>query len=237
MKKNFQSGFTLIEVIVAMSIFSFIAMATATAIGRGMAVKKRAEREWDETHGIRTAMNFLTRDISLAFHVKKPAAEGAFFTQDHSRWFKTYFNGRSDQLHFTSLSNRRLYDNTHESEGCEVGYALISSSEKERDSEKSGQYSLSRRKSPIIDEDQEKGGEPFILIEHIKEVQFKYYSQKKDRWFEEWDTSKRDTEDRFPEAVEIKLIVLQNQKEIEYSTKIMVANPNNEELQPQGQTP
>ena len=237
MKKNFQSGFTLIEVIVAMSIFSFIAMATATAISRGMAVKKRAEREWEETHGIRTAMNFLTRDISLAFHVKK-GVQDAFFTQDSGRWFKTYFKGQSDHLSFTSLSNRRLYDNTHESEICEVGYAL-SRSEKE-DSEKNGQYFLSRRKSPIVDEDQERGGEPLPLLEHIKEIQFKYYSQKQDRWSEEWDTSRRDTENRFPEAVEIKLIVLLNQKEVEYSTKIIVANPNNEEppqQQGQGQNP
>ncbi|MBI3017957.1 MAG: type II secretion system protein [Deltaproteobacteria bacterium] len=230
MKKKSQSGFTLIEIIVAMSIFSFIAMATATSISRGMAVKKRAEREWDETHGIRTAMNFLNRDISLAFHVKKPP-QGAFFTQDSSRWFKTYFKGQADQLSFTSLSNRRLYTNTHESEVCEVGYSLTSS-EKEEDSEKNGRYSLSRRKSPVIDEDQERGGDPFTLIDHLKEIQFKYYSQKQDRWSEEWDTSRRDTEDRFPDAVEIKFIVLQNQKEVEYSTKIMVANPNNEEIQP-----
>ena len=245
MKKNPSSGFTLIEIIVAMSIFSFIAMATATAISRGMAVKKRAEREWDETHGVRTAMAFLTRDISLAFHVKKPL-QGTFFTPERSRWFKTYFNGRSDQLQFTSLSNRKLYDNRHESELCEVGYTLTSNSEKERDSEKSGQYVLTRRKSPIIDEEQERGGEPFPVVEHVKEIQFKYYSQKKDRWLEEWDTSKRDMEDLFPDAVEIKLRVLQNQKEVEYSTKIMIANPNNEDLQSpqqpgqgqgQGQTP
>ncbi len=224
------SGFTLIEVIVAMSIFSFIAMATATAISRGMAVKKRAEREWEETHGVRTAMNFLSRDISLAFHVKKTATQSAFATPDRSRWFKTYFNGQSDQLSFTSLSNRRLYNNIHESELCEVGYSLLSTDMK-KESEKSGQYSLTRRKSPIIDEDWERGGEPLTLLDYIKEIQFKYYSQKQDRWFEEWDTSKRDFEDRFPEAVEIKLIVLYNQKEVEYSTKIMVSNPNNEEIQ------
>lgn len=236
MKKKSRAGFTLIEVIVAMSIFSFIAMATTTAISRGMAVKKRAEREWEETHGVRTAMNFLNRDIALAFHIKKPT-QGTFFTPESSRWFKTYFKGESNRVSFTSLSNRRLYDNTHESEMCEVGYSLVSSSEKERGGEQSG-HALARRKSAIIDEDQERGGEPLTLTEHVKEIQFKYYSQKQDRWLEEWDTSKRDTEDRFPDAVEIKLLVVQNQKEVEYSTKIMVANPNNEDLQspqPQGQ--
>ena len=214
-------------------------MSTGSRNARGMAVKRRAEREWEETHGVRTAMNFLTRDISLAFHIKKPA-QGSFFTPDRSRWFKTYFKGRSDQLHFTSLSNRKLYDNTHESEVCEIGYLLTAHSEKEG----AGQYVLSRQKSPIIDEDEEKGGEPFALMEHVKEIQFKYYSQKKDRWSEEWDTEKRDFEDLFPDAVEVKLLVLQNQKEIPYVTKIMIANPNNEELQPpqqqgqgQGQQP
>lgn len=227
-------GFTLIEVVVAMSIFSMIALGTSTGVTRGLTVKKKVEKEWDEVHGIRTALFRLERDISLAFHIKKPAATGFASLDTQNKWFKTFFIGKPEQLHFTSLSHRKLYSNLHESEMAEVGYRLIAH---EEDMSK---YRLVRREDPIIDEDSEKGGEEFPLLENIHKLTFRFFSKKQDRWFDEWDTSRRDFEDQFPEAVEVKFSFKMttghplgrgepsNEKEQEYIAKILISNPNNE---------
>lgn len=217
-----KKGFTLIEILIAMIIFSFIALGTGGAISRGLNVKKRVEKEWEEIHGIRTTLNIMSRDISLAFHVSKKAKSSMFGAADQNLWFKTYFIGKSNDLQFTSVSHRRYYQKTHESDLCEVGYRM------ETDSEDSSFYQLIRREDPIVDEEQNKGGIEHKVIGGIKELEFKYYSLKQERWLDEWDTSRRDYEDTFPEAIQIKLTFHKDDKDYEYSTKVLISSPNNE---------
>ncbi len=215
-------GFTLIEILIAMAIFSFIALGTGGAISRGLNVKKRTEKEWEEIHGIRTTLNLLQRDIGLAFHVPKKTKGSMFGSADESKWFKTYFIGKSNNLEFTSLAHRKYYSGTHESDLCEIGYRI------ETDEDDSSFSQLVRRIDPIVDEEQDKGGSEFKVVGGIKGIEFKFYSLKQDRWLDEWDTSRRDFEDTFPEAVHIKLILKKGDQELEYSTKVLISSPNNE---------
>lgn len=219
-------GFTLIEVLIAMAIFSFIALGTSEAIRRGFNVKKVVEDQWNAIHGVRSAFVIMQRDIHLAFH--KPLDSSDSFGGDTGEmWFVGFFIGKSEALHFTSLSHRKLYENVHESELNEVGYQLSA------DPEKSGKNRLLRRSSVIVDQDHERGGEEDLLLEDIKEVQFRYFSKERDLWFEEWDTERIDFKDKFPDAVEIKLIVFEKrggkEETVEYVSKILIALPNNKE--------
>lgn len=224
MKRN---GFTLIEVLISMSIFSFIAVGTGGAVSRGTSVKNRVEKEWQEIHSLRTAYRILDRDLYLAFHHLKEKKSTTFFTpKDESLWFKSFFFGKSDRLYFTSLANRRLYTNTHESELCEIGYELHPN-EKHSDL-----MDLKRRKSTLIDDNKEKGGEFLVILEGIKSFEFQYYSKKQDRWHEDWDAGHRDFEDQFPDAVQVKYTLVKEDQTLEYQHTILVAHPNNE--QPKG---
>ena len=141
-------GFTLIEVLVAMAIFSFIALGTSEAIRRGFNVKKVVEDQWNAIHGIRSALSIMQRDIHLAFHKPLDSPDSFDFGEgSRERWFKGFFLGKSEELHLTSLSHRRLYENVHESELNEVGYRLSA------DPEKAGKNHLLRRSSVIVDAD------------------------------------------------------------------------------------
>ncbi|MEK7791301.1 MAG: type II secretion system protein GspJ [Deltaproteobacteria bacterium] len=215
-------GFTLIEVLVAMAIFSFIALGTSEAIRRGFNVKKVVEDQWNAIHGIRSALSIMQRDIHLAFHKPLDSPDSFDFGEgSRERWFKGFFLGKSEELHFTSLSHRRLYENVHESELNEVGYRLSA------DPEKAGKNHLLRRSSVIVDEDHERGGEEDLLLENIKEVEFRYFSKERDRWFEEWDPERIDFKNKFPDAVEVKLIVFEKGEPVEYVSKVLIALPNN----------
>src|SRR3989338_7988429 len=102
------SGFTLIEILIAMAILAFIATGTGAAVVRGIQVKKRVETEWQKAHGIRTALRILERDIYLAFHEKQKKSPFGFRSSDQDLWFKSFFKGKEDHLFFTSSSHRRI---------------------------------------------------------------------------------------------------------------------------------
>lgn len=216
------TGFTLIEVLVAMAIFSFIALGTSEAIRRGFHVKKVVEDQWNAIHGVRSALSVMQRDIHLAFHQSLDSPASFDFGIDRREmWFKGFFIGKSEEIHFTSLSHRKLYENVHESELNEVGYRLSA------DPEKAAKFHLLRRSSVIVDEDHERGGEEDLLIEDIKGVEFRYFSKERDRWFDEWDTERTDFRNKFPDAVEIKLTVFEKEEPVEYVSKVLIALPNN----------
>lgn len=214
-----KNGFTLIEVLVALTIFAFIAVGTATAVTRGLQVKKRVEEEWNKIHRIRTTLNIIRRDFYLAFH--KRAEKKGFSGGSQEGWFRTFFQGKETFVNFTSLSHRRLYENTHETELCEIGYALTA------DPKALTQKNLTRRLEIYVDDDPERGGKTQVLLENVKELTFKYFSSEKDRWYDDWDSSHSDYRDKFPYAIEVSFILMEGEKEIPYSTKVLLAHPNN----------
>lgn len=125
-------------------------------------------------------------------------------------------------MDFTSLSHRRLYENRHESEMCEIGYHLV----EERGI--SGRKQLARRFSTYIDDQPEKGGDSQAILDSVEKLQFRFYSKKDDRWHEAWDSEHIDFRDRFPEAVEIQLTLARRGEKVTYTTQVPLAFPNNE---------
>ncbi len=208
---NTRQGFTLIEVLIALAIFSMIAAGTATAVMRGLSVKKKVEKEWESHQAIRATLTIMTQDISLAFHKSKTQGLG-FQTPERDKWFKSFFVGKSKELNFTSLSHRKQYENTHESELCEIGYQLQ-------------EKNLLRRLSTSPDADYDKGGKTQVLLENVENIEFRYYMKSKNHWYDHWDFEHSDYRDKFPEAVEVILTRHENAKKITVPTKIKVQLP------------
>jgi len=225
MRLKNKSGFTLIEILVALAIFSFIAIGTATAVTRSLKVKRMIESQWQSVHAIRTAIMVMNRDIYLAFHKLSAARPFGFGASDRDKWFRSYFKGKLNTIQFSSLSNRRLYASTHESELAEVEYKLTS------DAEILDRQNLSRRTTPFIDDNPEEGGKFLVLLESVKDLKFRYFDKANDRWSEDWDSSHSDFRNRFPDAVEVTITLLKNKKELNYTTKIILGAPNNVKAQ------
>ena len=217
-----RGGFTLIEILVAMAIFAFIALGTAGAVSRSLKVKKITEEQWDRIHAVRTALSIMTRDLYLAFHRQRPERMFGSRVSDRERWFKSYFKAKEDHIFFTSLSHRKLYENRHESELSEISYTLTP------DPDRPDRKNITRRSSPYIDDNPEEGGKSQIILSNVKTAAFRFYSKKNDRWTTDWDTEHRDFGDQFPDAVEIKFTLLTKDREKTYTTKVILAHADND---------
>lgn len=65
MKKN---GFTLLEVIIAMSIMAFLTVMVSQSMRRSADFKQKIQKSIDQRSAINSAMRIIERDINLAFH-------------------------------------------------------------------------------------------------------------------------------------------------------------------------
>ena len=61
-------GFTLIEVIIAMVLLSFISLFTVEAIQRALKTKTKVQGEIDKNSTVRDALRIMERDINMAFN-------------------------------------------------------------------------------------------------------------------------------------------------------------------------
>jgi len=63
-------GFTLLEIMIGMTLFAFISVFTTTAIQSNLADKKRIERRIDTENEVRTALQLIIEDFRRAFNYR-----------------------------------------------------------------------------------------------------------------------------------------------------------------------
>lgn len=64
------AGFTLLEIVIAVSILAFISLFVARTIQKGMEAKVKIQRDIDRTVSLREALNLVARDVENAFHYR-----------------------------------------------------------------------------------------------------------------------------------------------------------------------
>lgn len=69
------SGFTLIEVIVAMAIMAFLSIFTVQSIQRALNTKSKVQKDIDRNATVRDALRIMERDINMAFNYRDPYIE------------------------------------------------------------------------------------------------------------------------------------------------------------------
>lgn len=70
MKTSDVKGFTLIEVVVAISLLAVISLFTVNALTRALQTKRKIQGQIDKTSTLRDALRVMERDINMAFHYK-----------------------------------------------------------------------------------------------------------------------------------------------------------------------
>ena len=138
-----------------------------------------------------------------------------------------HFIGKREELHFASLSHIRSYNDAPESEQSEVSYFLQNC--KSRSEEGKVTKCLWRRTSPYIDDKPEEGGSKIVLLENVKSLNFRYFGPNKEDWVEEWSSksSGDGTQNIFPNAVEINIVLVKNEKDFAHSIIAELRFPNN----------
>ncbi len=222
MKRN--TGFTLLEVLLALAIFTIIGIATVRQITQIQFTKDTAFAEMDLYNEMRTAVSIFRYDVGQAFHVLYDdlGEEAKQAVQQGQQAPHTLFDGRRRELVFTSLSHRVYYQERRESEQTEISYFL---------QKKQGAkfQSLMKRESPFIDADLYQGGSVYTLIDNVTDLDFSYWDDKNQKWIDDWNSDSGSNRDRFPMAVKIKIAVQTPAgKKLAFETEIKVAFTNND---------
>lgn len=210
-----RTGFTLLEVVIAVAITAFIGLTLGYALNSTATAKDVMESQAERYRMLRTAMNRMEREISAAYISDRYDSKRYRDAFDRP----TNFVGTKEKLMFSSLAHQRLYADAKESDQMVVEYQVKSSTEKgvrNRDD-------LMRREKPLLEERMDRGGTEDVLFEGIKQLEFQYWDTEKKLWTNEWDTRRSDRKSILPTRVKITLIAAdETGKEMKYITQARV---------------
>ncbi len=194
-----RAGMTLIEIMVAVTIFASMGALIYGGFAQTARAKKLLEGQLDRYHAISTAIERMNRELVSAYvsvHVNP---------NQSLRSMRTAFIGRDsgfgDRLDFNSLSHVRMYRDAKESDQNELSYFLT-------DAPKGDSKLLARRMQPRPDDEPGKGGRVEILLEDVLELEFEYLDPVSKEWVRTWDsTSAAAQMNRLPLQVKIMITV------------------------------
>jgi general secretion pathway protein J len=193
-------GFTLLEVILAVTVLALIGTMIYGGFSQTALNKARVEEDVDHSRIVHMALERMVRELTMAFvstHVNPSldlrVSNTAFIGTD---------NARDDRIDFTSFSHRRLYRNARESDQNEISYFVT------QHPEDPDVMVLARREQNRIDEDPRKGGKSQILVENVEELNIEYFDPLLSEWIDSWDTVNTLAQpNRLPTQVRIRLSV------------------------------
>ena len=232
---NFRSqnnGFTLLEVLIAMVILSFISLAIYQATVETFKLREVLSNEGDFHNGIRLALDVVQRDVSQIFSplpmlppksttAKPPDARDmdtimGEFGQTTQYWGgaldktgirSSHFIGADTKMSFISTSHIRIYKDAPESELAKISFELKTD---EGNRDVPGALLLIKTESPNVfeeDDRRDKSAVSFPLLHGIKKFRIQYYRRDKQQWSSSWDSESSDTKDLFPDRIKIELEV------------------------------
>jgi general secretion pathway protein J len=189
----------LVEIMVAITVLALVATVVFSGLSQMMRNKERVEASLERSHVIRSALERMARELSMAFvstHV--PRAGTATVA--------TCFIGQSrlggTRLDFTSFSHHRLYRDAHESDQNELSYFVTT------DPEDSDKKVLARREQRRIDDDPQHGGRVEVLVPDIERFELEYLDSVTGEWTDSWDsTGTASQPNRLPIQIKIRLTV------------------------------
>jgi len=207
-------GFTLIEVLVALTVMSMIAVTIWAATSQTTRTRQVIQESHDKHHQVRVAFDMLTRDLTSAFlslnrAQLEPSHDTVFIGEDH---------GETDRVDFAAFTHERRYFDVKESDQCEVGYFLAP------DEEEPEQMNLVRRESPTLDAEPLEGGQHLVLIEDVTAFDLQYFDMVMNEWQDTWDTTEVTGEQMvLPMQVRIRIVARDRRgDDVAYATQVPI---------------
>lgn len=181
-----QQGFTLLEVLMAMSIFAILGLASYHLLSGEMHTQKALEQASNSQYYWQRGVLRLTQDLQQAinrsiredYSDREPAMRGASDSITFTR------QGWSNPLHRQRSDLQR------------VDYRIAA---------KSDSYYLRRSYWPHLD--RSPGSEPVqqLLLPDVQQVQFRYFHQKRKQWLPLWPPLE-EPDIGLPQAIEVTLM-------------------------------
>ncbi len=187
-------GFTLVELMIAVSITAIIGAMTAGAFVQVDHAAQVARDQGDRYASARLALARMGREVSMAFLSDD-------YDRNRYRERVTLFVGREDQLLFSTMAHERLYQDAKESDQSIVEYTV------DADPELPGEQALFRREKVHLDDEPDRGGRKDLVATHVTGLTIAYWDQKRSDWAREWSTKSVDHTDALPSRVRFTLEV------------------------------
>lgn len=209
------SGFTLMEVVIAIGITAFIGVILGVSFNTTIKNKEVIEGQAEHYRMLRAAMNRMTRELSAAYVSDR--YDPKRYRDQYDR--PTNFIGTREKLIFSTLAHQRLYADAKESDQMVVEYSVKSSP----DPKAKGRNDLVRRENVLLEERMERGGTEDSLFEGAKKIEFQYWNSERKQWEDEWDTRRTERKSILPTRVKITLYATdENAKEVKYTTQARI---------------
>ena len=182
-----QAGFTMVELMISITVLALMMMVAWRVIGGTVATKQSLQQRQEREHEIRVATSVMTRDLSAAY---LSANEDQNTTERRTLFVGKGGGGDVDDLRFSSLAHRVLWADANESEQTVITYLA------ESDPEVSSRTNLVRREQrrPSNEPSRQEPSELDLLVRDIRRVKFEYYEWKTKEWKETWDSTRQDAE-------------------------------------------
>jgi prepilin-type N-terminal cleavage/methylation domain-containing protein len=210
MRSAAQHGLTLMELMIALTIVSVIVLLTFSTISGATDVAEEATARAELSKMGRNAIELMRKELSEAF-----------LSSNQTEYFVTQFKATDrdpmDEVYFVSQAHEKRYADTKDSDFAEYGYWS------EPDKFGGNFRSLMHREARIVDDDPERGGTVHAMAHNVRELNFRWYHEKKEEWVDEWDTENADFKGILPYAVEIRLVLEDDQgREAAFVTRSLI---------------
>ncbi len=212
-RRHEASGFTLVEVLIAVSIVAIIGSLVFGSFARTFESRDVATRLQERAHLVRQAMERMARELSMAFIYdcqERPSTTGEPKLRST---FRMEREGKVDRALFLSFSHQRLQRDARESDQCLVSYYG------ENDPVELSQTNLVRREKVRFSGDPDEGGAVEVLLPDVESVHFDMWDESKQDWVEEWNCQQIERMNQLPRLIRIRVVVRgEGGEEIPYST-------------------
>lgn len=234
LNKNPQSGFTLLEVIIAMAVLVFISFSIYQATIETYRLRDTLSAEGDFYNALNLSTSIIQRDIANIYTpTVDPTIPGSILLDDQvlstNYWLPakdpggtrpSRFVGTDNKLSFISLSHVRIYKDSPESEFAKVAYDLKPDTQT---GAIPGTQILVKTESPNAfaqDATKDPTSHSYDLLRGVKKLTYTYYQRDGNTWktYHSWDNEKEDVKNKYPSMVEMD-IELVGQKNESFSGK------------------
>lgn len=205
-----RQGMTLIEVMVAMTMFAAVGALVYGGFAQTSRAKQTLEKQLDRYHEIRVTLERMARELSMAYVSVHQNRSSSLQTMKTALIGKD--SGFGDRVDFTSFSHQRMYRNAKESDQNEISYFLT-------DAPDGDGKVIARRMQPRIDDRPDEGGRVEVMLEDVLEFDVQYLDPMTWEWLSGWDTTSGTGQtNRLPAQVKILITVPGINRESERET-------------------
>jgi general secretion pathway protein J len=205
------SGFTLVEVMLALAILGFITTIMWGSFSQTVNNKRAIEAAQERLHTVRVALLRMAREIEMAY-----LSESENFALANRRTFLTSSaRGDVDELQFSSFAHQRLRAGAAEGDTSLITYYGA------RDPEDRRILNLMRRETRRLQAEDPSvlTSEAYVLCPDVSRVKFQFYDHKKKEWENDWSTLNATGTQYLPTHIRITLTVVDERgREVSYST-------------------